>query len=73
MPFGLSFKYFGSYCSALNRSTFTESQASSLTRIVIHTFWQHTELPKSHSVRIVTLFEGALIHVLKPNPQINLE
>jgi hypothetical protein len=40
---------------------------------VIRTFWQHTELPKSYSVSIVTLFEGALIHLLKPNPQINLE
>src|SRR6516225_10874781 len=47
MPLGLSFKYFGSYCSALNKSTLTDSQSSPLARIVIRTFWQHTELPKS--------------------------
>src|SRR5262249_60253005 len=33
-PFGLSFRYFGSYCSASNRLTLTDSQLSPFARIV---------------------------------------
>src|SRR5262249_949138 len=38
MPRGLSSRYFRSYCSALNRSTLTDSQSSALARSVIRTF-----------------------------------
>ena len=44
-PFGLSLRYFGSYCSLANRSTRIASQSSPFSLSVIRTFWQQTEFP----------------------------
>src|SRR5262245_38967421 len=49
-PLGLSLRYFGSYCSLRNRSTFTACHVRPFSHRVMRTFWQQTELPKSESV-----------------------